>query len=217
MLILLQIAVVRAEAQFSFSPSTLLVKNQALNMLSYDSIHISNLTADTLHMNWSLILNDSVNGTHLDFCASGSCFLNIPLSGSFPAIMPFGFGWAGAHFWTGSIPATSIVKIWVYQAGHTSNGDTLTYILHGGHDSGIENNTTDKDELRIYPNPASNLLYINSSENQTITAIYDANGRQVSIKPNSSHSIDISSLDKGFYFVYLLTDKGIVVRKFVKE
>jgi hypothetical protein len=149
---------ISVDAQYSFSPSTKLVIDQSYNTLTYDSIHIGNQSADTLHLNWSLIAYDSSGGTYLDFCASGECFLGFPLSGIFSPIAPGDFGWAGAHFWTGNVPATSTAKIWLYPQGDPAAGDTLTFILHTQHGSGMSDVSLIDDAMNVYPNPSSGLI-----------------------------------------------------------
>jgi hypothetical protein len=211
---------ISAKAQYNFSPSTQLIIDQSYNNLTYDSIHISNLSADTLRLNWNLIAYDSSGDTYLDFCASGECYLGFPLTGSFPTIIPNGFGYAGAHFWTGSVPATSTVKIWVYPQGDPANGDTLTYILHAQHGSGIDDISPDDDAMKIYPNPSPGLINLNfdkSAEN-CIIEVLNSYGQVILMKDINNQiqaTLDLTKFAKSMYFIKMQSGSMVVLRKVV--
>jgi uncharacterized repeat protein (TIGR01451 family) len=79
--------------------------------------------------------------------------------------------------------------------------------------TGLNENAT--SVIKVVPNPANQIIYIISKNNQNQTAtIYDAVGKVV-LKSvlNSNQSIDISSLSKGIYFVEVAGQRV----KFVKE
>ncbi len=69
------------------------------------------------------------------------------------------------------------------------------------------------DDITIYPNPASELIYVSINGNVKIQ-VYDMNGKML-IETNSTQ-IDISSLDKGIYFVVINNNKNKSVKKLVK-
>lgn len=77
-----------------------------------------------------------------------------------------------------------------------------------------------KNSIRIYPNPVQNSLHLDLN---LITAkqiqIYDMNGRLVRELFNiSSHTqIDVTSLQKGLYFMQISTENGILIKKFIKQ
>ena len=71
----------------------------------------------------------------------------------------------------------------------------------------------------LYPNPTSEILYINSSiaRVKTIT-ITDINGRIVQNSGNDSlNEIYVSNLQSGMYFLNVQTDQGTIVKRFVKK
>jgi hypothetical protein len=77
--------------------------------------------------------------------------------------------------------------------------------------------------IKIYPNPASNLLYLQSKFiSNAIISIFDNQGREVfanfknSIN-NETKLIDISSLESGFYFVKVNATNGIETVFFTKQ
>lgn len=75
----------------------------------------------------------------------------------------------------------------------------------------------DKMSFSVFPNPATNFLYINSEENATVE-ILNLQGKSLS-KSNipSNGSVDVSVLKGGVYLVRIKTDNGVVTSKFVKQ
>jgi len=73
----------------------------------------------------------------------------------------------------------------------------------------------------LYPNPTSDVLNINTSQNIEIqsVAIYDILGQIVIAVPNakSLSAIDVSKLRTGNYFVKVKSDKGSSNMKFIKK
>lgn len=217
----ISIAVINANkstAQFSFSPSNVLSVSLPRNSLKYDSIHISNLSNDTLLMSWNLIQYDSTGGTYIDFCSSGDCWLGVPATGNFPPIIPNGFGWAGVHFWTGNQQGNCTVKIFVYQKNHPENGDTLSYLLQTSNNNFIDDKT--ENQFSIYPNPVFEKLFI-KNEND-IAGLYkyelmDFNGKTL-MNFNSDiavNEIPIHNIENGIYFLKISTGSNYFTRKII--
>jgi len=72
--------------------------------------------------------------------------------------------------------------------------------------------------MDVYPNPASNNLTVESAVNGVIDII-NIQGQLIQTLPTSRNktNIDISSYPSGVYFLEIRTDKGLEVKKFVKE
>ena len=76
-----------------------------------------------------------------------------------------------------------------------------------------------EDNFNIYPNPVNDRLYI---ETQTLTQtieIYDVYGRQQELSAISGQQsvINVANLNRGVYFVKVVTENGEVVKRFVKK
>lgn len=74
--------------------------------------------------------------------------------------------------------------------------------------------------ISIFPNPAQDVL--NYVENDTVqitnVSIIDISGKIINSPVNlSSHTIDISALQDGVYFVKFESDNGSVVKRFIKK
>ena len=83
--------------------------------------------------------------------------------------------------------------------------------------------TTDVNEfvilqdVKIYPNPASDLININNISDNSIVQIIDFEGRIRKSKQSQSDSItiDLKNLNKGFYVLKIISDKGSWLGKIV--
>ena len=80
-------------------------------------------------------------------------------------------------------------------------------------------------KLNLYPNPAQSTLYLTLS-NEKITngiiAIYDQLGniqkqQQVSLDNSQETSISVADLPTGIYILTFQTEKGLLVKRFVRE
>ena len=105
--------------------------------------------------------------------------------------------------------------------GAASYGEVEDYALNVN-DWVLNNNINNTESnFIVYPNPAN--TYINIKTNKlklTSCSVLDISGRvikQLIRKQENGLTIDISELEKGIYFVKVQTEKGVGVKKFVKE
>ena len=68
--------------------------------------------------------------------------------------------------------------------------------------------------VRVYPNPASNVLKVQSAATLESLELFSLSGERLMITTESE--INVSALVSGSYFVKVMTDKGSVVKTFVK-
>lgn len=106
-----------------------------------------------------------------------------------------------AYFGTGNSSSGYKSDFWEYNSGIIS-GSNL-----------IENENT----LKIYPNPATNKITVNSPE-KSILEITDINGQTIETfyQNDSNMTIDISDYHGGIYFVKVTTKEKIIVQKIIK-
>ena len=74
-----------------------------------------------------------------------------------------------------------------------------------------------ENELSMYPNPAKNNLYLNSTSPNVRVAIYDIKGRLVVESIIKDNKIDVSNLEGGVYLIKVYDKNKVVSGKFVKE
>ncbi|MBK9271439.1 MAG: T9SS type A sorting domain-containing protein [Saprospiraceae bacterium] len=79
---------------------------------------------------------------------------------------------------------------------------------------------TETHQIKIFPNPASDLIKIDSEFEILSIGVYDSEGRLhffAGAKPDSiKHSLSIQTLKQGIYFLHLNTTKGQFIKRFVK-
>ena len=69
----------------------------------------------------------------------------------------------------------------------------------------------------IYPNPASQQIFINASGKIERISITDVLGKTVFEKNENPTSINIQHLTNGIYFLKCYSEKGLFDFKFIKE
>jgi hypothetical protein len=78
-------------------------------------------------------------------------------------------------------------------------------------------NQTPLDKFKLFPNPANQLLYVNSSELPSNIVIQNMQGETLfQIKPETTSSqLDISNLAQGLYLVEITTEKSKFCQKLI--
>jgi hypothetical protein len=80
------------------------------------------------------------------------------------------------------------------------------------------NELTDNEEVLIFPNPTTGMIFITTSKNESPTIrIISVDGKKIMEKvlPASGVPIDLSHLQKGIYFVEVISGKEKVVKKLI--
>lgn len=80
----------------------------------------------------------------------------------------------------------------------------------------LNQDVSENAQVKIYPNPSSTTITINSKESISKMQLFNTLGQKVFIKA-SGNSIDISFLPAGNYFLHLETNKGKVVKQISKK
>gem|GEM_PF-1896343 len=89
-------------------------------------------------------------------------------------------------------------------------------------DFGIDFSSADQNKfsesIYIFPNPATNLVYINCEE-KSVVEILNLQGQVVATKTISgkNESVDVSGLAQGVYVVKVKTEQGVITKKIVKQ
>jgi hypothetical protein len=84
------------------------------------------------------------------------------------------------------------------------------------------NNLSNSNAVSIYPNPANDRVtieYCSDSASENYLVLYTTNGRQLLHQDtkNGETTIDISAFPSGMYFMKLVTDNSIAVKKIIKQ
>ena len=96
--------------------------------------------------------------------------------------------------------------------------DTYGWIIT---DDGLDCATARVDDqnqldISIYPNPTSDIVYVEGNYSQLKAVVYDILGKQVMNKPITNH-IDISQLDKGVYILKLSDGVKLTTQRILKN
>lgn len=76
---------------------------------------------------------------------------------------------------------------------------------------------THNDELRIYPNPAADVVNVALDSEVKEIHVYDISGRLVLSSENSGKTVDVSSLARGIYKLVAVSQDGIHSGSLIKE
>jgi len=90
------------------------------------------------------------------------------------------------------------------------------YVVKFSSTVGIKNFEIES-KLTIYPNPASNKLFIDTKLELNETIIIDIAGKVIVTTKQSTKLVNVTNLSDGIYFIKLITDKGVITKKFVKQ
>ncbi|MFH2143681.1 MAG: T9SS type A sorting domain-containing protein [Bacteroidota bacterium] len=111
-------------------------------------------------------------------------------------------------------------------AGYSNSNDGDVSGNHGSYDFWVVKlssevyieELTAEDDVNIYPNPANDRINLLTKENATFEII-NIQGQIVDTKSliDKSNNLDISNLPSGVYTLRIKTDRGIAIRKLIKQ
>ena len=101
--------------------------------------------------------------------------------------------------------------------GTLENTYTVGVLPNGFYKNEIEEMSVIDDslaKLNLYPNPASNVFYVNSQEVSQVE-IYDLSGKLVKSTQNISNGISVNELSNGIYIVKIQSGKNSISKKLI--
>ena len=93
-------------------------------------------------------------------------------------------------------------------------GSQATYMIDVTEPVGIEEFTS---ETAIYPNPATDMININTTDNVQRVEIFNMQGQLVKVETGAVMSISVKDLANGLYTLKLTTDNGTSMHKIIKK
>jgi hypothetical protein len=121
---------------------------------------------------------------------------------------PYTISWNDPNNQTGPM-AVYLTNGWVTATVTDANGCSQEESIFIGTTS---TNTTVPSEIAIYPNPANDLLFVDSNE-PTETIISDMNGKL--ILKSTAHKIDLQEISSGVYELIAIHSKGLIRTRLV--
>jgi hypothetical protein len=181
-------------------------------------------SSQLLYWNSNLVTNMAYTGD--PYTASG--WLSPTASNDFRGIASFGpntilpgqkfnftVAYTYAHDYTGdSIYETVIVRDRMHSISQYFSNDSTPC---GANITAVAE-ITEKDQLEIFPNPATSSINVHSSSGTQTYCIFDVAGNEVlTVRPASKNfTVDISSLAPGIYILRMTSSKEITTARFVK-
>jgi hypothetical protein len=168
-------------------------------------------------------------------CCETGCSSNIAygandefeLSGKIPCLIDTGCSNEEWNFFTqhnGVYFAADNISFYnPYSYEITDNGDDLALVVTNGignkaYYGNVLLNTSNFEEfsVNVYPNPVTTDLHIKSVEPIKSIKVYTINGKQI-LQTLKTRSVDVSKLQTGFYFIEIVSQKGKLIKKFIKK
>ncbi len=81
----------------------------------------------------------------------------------------------------------------------------------------VAQNPIAHNNLKLYPNPVSSLLHIESDSDIDHIQIYDLTGKQMNLLRFENKTVDVSALQNGIYIIEVQTNDSTFKSKFVKK
>lgn len=94
-------------------------------------------------------------------------------------------------------------------------GSQATYMIDVTYPAGVEDVTM--ENTNVYPNPATDVLNINTTDNLLRVDIFNIQGQLVKTAIGEMNSISVKDLASGLYTVKLTTDNGTSMHKIIKK
>lgn len=135
------------------------------------------------------------------------------------------YNWEPAHglsvttlpalFWTKPDSSISYTATVTDSKGCQQTADGPTYNIYV---NSVGQSEIHKDQIKLYPNPTSGLLYFENDPNKPILKIeiYNIMGRKMSWKLKPKNIIDMSEYEKGTYIFKFFYDNEILIQNVVK-
>ena len=203
---------------YSLSPSAVLEDTAAFNTLGIYDIYQVNTSMNTIQLKWDIISVNIPVGWDYSICQYGTCFPGIPNGGTMDSVISGDMGFLGLNINPYFINGTAVVKAFVYENGFFSQGDTLTWIIHAMTTS--VNEISKNRFFNLFPNPATNEIKIQSTQEKFNWHITDQFGRIIKMGLSNLFidTVSIDELSSGNYFLIAFSEGELATRiSFIKS
>lgn len=116
--------------------------------------------------------------------------------------------------------AVGTYTIEVTHKGTLSGGSQNYSLIVSGFDQALlSNETFQADNLFVYPNPTTDLLYFDTTGDLSLdkVEVYDTIGKRVLSSQINNNSVDVSQLTAGVYFVKIYSGENQTTKKIIKK
>ena len=123
------------------------------------------------------------------------------------------------HTLTGLTPETTYLLQVIAHCSNGQNSEPSTIITFTTLPDGINNYTLD-NAVTVFPNPTTGIIQIKNAEwRMENVEVYDAYGKLLNVMSVNDHTatLNLNDYAKGTYFVRVMTERGVVTKRVVKN
>jgi hypothetical protein len=188
---------------------------------NYESFNIEIETPieQDIQFKWELVSNTFPESWETSICDYTSCYVGIPADGT---MVPYTateasngtHGFVKMNLTTALNNGTGKVEMYVYDINDYNIGDTISWEITSLNSASVDD--LSNNNLLVYPNPAKDLLIINHKDLQIVDVkMYDLSGKLVvsQVINQQNLSMDVSSMNRGIYFLHTKLENGIIIQQ----
>lgn len=205
---LTQLAEAQVTVEFDLPGDTVWVNDDSTQTDAFYIGYVVNKGTTNLNMEWVRINMDIPTGWEVRVCDNFLCWGPEKDTASF-TLTPSEEGEMYPHFYPNGITGIGCLTIKVFENENFANTDSIVYCAHIYH-VGVDD--VDMEEMKVYPNPASNYIKLTLPDNVLggEVEIYDMTGKKVyeGTIDNNEPQIDVTNLPTGSYVLKYTDQNG---------
>ena len=199
--------------RFSFDPSNLWEQEYYKDDYSSNQIFITNETTEELAFRWKLVGNSFPVEWGFSICDLGSCFPIPPDSNDMNLTTAGGDAYFICHTSFNGFVGVGELALFVFEIGDEANGDTVIFRYTTTNVIGVTSSGQAQNSLMVFPNPASDMVYVNIHPGAHIrkVVVYNILGQPVIDQQTENakrNQILVGNLRPGQYFVTVFYSNG---------
>ena len=180
-------------------------------------IFFNNFSGDTLQLKWRSLSANIPEGWIVDLCDYGLCYVGIPPNGVMNPVYDTIQPYLKLIVQPGTEPGAAWLWFRVFEKENEDNYVDVYFSLFTPGTTLA--NEPDSQTLEVYPNPASDLLFVNNKSDRTRrTTLVNAAGRTLwgqTIAAGDQTMLDLATFGEGVYYLrsYGLKTQKILIQK----
>lgn len=202
----------KTQAQtFGIEPDSILYVYPPSDEYSYHSIHLPNLTEDTLVMQWRLAEDLMPEGWDYFLCDLGECYSEMPLNETMDPAYGEDIPYLEITLNPNNIIGEGHLSFYVNDKNFPETKQRIEFIFIVGSSATFESKIP---ALQFFPNPANEILQMKvTSGTIEKLMIYRADGSRFFEQTTPNELIPVSYWPAGGYFIKVLSDNKIYTDK----
>jgi len=180
--------------------------------------NVRNTGTSSATFRWVRITNSLTANWKSAVCDVITCYSDLADSSDF-TLNANEIGNIDVHFYPFNTAGTGLTRVRVFEVGNPSNSVTITFM--GSTGASIAD--VKKPEFKLFPIPATDVLYLKSVKNlgNGHLEIYNVIGKKVLemnfSSANQNIEIPVATLPKGNYIIRVSNGKQVVSKSFIKN